>query len=415
MNFEPRAPRLEHGTRNFEPRRESSNCDVALLTACKDPHYALGLAPALAAEGVRVEFFGDEPMARSGLLSDPSIHTRVLRDGADENSALLKRSLGLLRYYFRLLSYSARSEARILHILWWRRFVHFERTFLNLYFKALGKKLVFTAHNVNTEERDRRDSGWNRLTLGRHYRMMDHVFVHTTQMKEALMRDFGLSPEKVTVVRFPLNDVTPQSDLTSREAREKLEIHPEEKVLLFFGNIADYKGLEDVVHALARLRSAGSECKLLLIGNVKKGEHRYFRSIQKLISELRISDLIAQRIEYIPEEEVEIYFKAADLCLLPYRRIYQSGVLLLAYSFGLPAIASDVGGLPEEVVEGETGYVCRAADPGDLADKIALYFESSLYRDLGQKRDEIRQRAETEHSWKSLAQATCRVYRSLAG
>ena len=67
--------------------------------------------------------------------------------------------------------------------------------------------------------------------------------------------------------------------------------------------------------------------------------------------------------EFIPDEETEIYFKAADVLVLPYRHIYQSGVLFLGYSFGLPVLAADVGSLKDEIVEGKTGFVFRPEDP----------------------------------------------------
>ena len=73
------------------------------------------------------------------------------------------------------------------------------------------------------------------------------------------------------------------------------------------------------------------------------------------------------RAEYIPDDETELYFKAADVLVLPYRHIYQSGVLFLGYSFGLPVLAADVGALKEEIVEGKTGFVFKPEDSVDLA------------------------------------------------
>ena len=80
------------------------------------------------------------------------------------------------------------------------------------------------------------------------------------------------------------------------------------------------------------------------------------------------------RAEYIPDEETELYFKAADVLVLPYRHIYQSGVLFLGYSFGLPVLAADVGTLKDEIIEGKTGFVFRPEDPVDLASAIERYF-----------------------------------------
>ncbi len=85
------------------------------------------------------------------------------------------------------------------------------------------------------------------------------------------------------------------------------------------------------------------------------------------------------RADFIPDDETEVYFKAADVLVLPYRHIYQSGVLFLGYSFGLPVLAADVGALKEDIVEGKTGFVFRPEDPADLAETIArLFRERSL-------------------------------------
>ena len=88
------------------------------------------------------------------------------------------------------------------------------------------------------------------------------------------------------------------------------------------------------------------------------------------------------RAEHIPEDETELYFKAADVLVLPYRYIYQSGVLFLSYSFGLPILASDLDALKDQIIEGETGFVFRSGDPVDLAVTIERYFASDLFANL---------------------------------
>ena len=76
------------------------------------------------------------------------------------------------------------------------------------------------------------------------------------------------------------------------------------------------------------------------------------------------------------DADTEIYFKAADVVVLPYTHIFQSGVLFLGYNFGLPAIATDIGSLRDDVIEGETGFICKPCDAIDLANCIRKYFSS---------------------------------------
>jgi glycosyltransferase involved in cell wall biosynthesis len=135
--------------------------------------------------------------------------------------------------------------------------------------------------------------------------------------------------------------------------------------------------------------------------------------IQKKISSSGVSDRITQRIEYVPDEQTELYFKAADVLVLPYTHIFQSGVLFLGYSFGLPVIAADVGSLKDEIVEGRTGFVSRPQDSSDLVAVLEKYFSCDLYLDLDSKRQAIRDYANERYSWAKVATMTADVYSEL--
>src|SRR5690348_10588846 len=115
-------------------------------------------------------------------------------------------------------------------------------------------------------------------------------------------------------------------------------------------------------------------------------------------------------MEFISDAEMELYFKAADVMVLPYKEIFQSGILFLAYSFGLPVVATDVGSFREEISEGSTGFLCRPADPADLAKAIERYFASDLYWNLAVRRAEIREYVNSTHSWDTAAELTRSAY-----
>ena len=99
----------------------------------------------------------------------------------------------VLRYYLRLIRYAATAKPKLFHILWNNKFQFFDRTLLMLYYKLLGKKIVFTAHNVNAGKRDSNDSWLNRLSLKVQYNLSDHIFVHTNGMKNELVSGFRYS------------------------------------------------------------------------------------------------------------------------------------------------------------------------------------------------------------------------------
>src|SRR5205823_14882825 len=112
-------------------------------------------------------------------------------------------------------------------------------------------------------------------------------------------------------------------------------------------------------------------------------------------------------------EATELYFKAADVLVLPYARIFQSGVLFLGYSLGLPALAADLGSLKEEIIDGKTGFVFRPQDSSDLAKKIRRYFVSELSGELDGRRSQIKEYANERYSWSKVATITTSVYSNL--
>lgn len=153
--------------------------------------------------------------------------------------------------------------------------------------------------------------------------------------------------------------------------------------------------------------------RLIIAGEAEKRNEDYLNEIKRLIpSELMRDERILLKAQFIPDEDVELYLKAADVMVLPYNQIFQSGVLFLGYSFGLPVVATDVGSFKEEVIEGQTGFMARPGDPTDLARAINDYFSSDLYKDLDKTRAEIKEHADTHHSWAAVAELTRNAYSS---
>jgi len=275
----------------------------------------------------------------------------------------------------------------------------------------LRKDVVLTAHNVNTGKRDGKDTRLNRFTLGIQYHLADHIFVHTEKMKSELISEFGVVSSCVTVIPFGINNAVPRTDLSPSEARRQLKILDNDKVLLFFGKIGPYKGLDYLVAAFQD-NLARRDYRLIIVGTPRAGSEQYWRSIQGTI---RKDPRLFVRTEFIPDDEIEVYFKAADILVLPYRHIYQSGVLFLGYSFGLPVLAADVGSLKDEIIEGETGYVFKPDDSADLANAIDRYFSSDLYANLKNRRENIQAFANRLHSWDTVGDLTMQVYSELLG
>jgi glycosyltransferase involved in cell wall biosynthesis len=315
-------------------------------------------------------------------------------------------------YYAKLIHYAATSKPKIFHILWNNKFEVFDRTLLMLYYRLLGKRIVLTVHNVNAGKRDSTDTRLNRLTLRIQYRLTHHIFVHTDKMKGELIEEFGMRAPRVTVIPFGINNAVPNTSLTPAGAKQRLGLREDEKAILFFGRITPYKGLEYLIAAFEQVLAPGPDCRLIIAGRPDRCEE-YWSAIREQIREHVQKEHVLLRASFIPDDETELYFKAADVVVLPYRDIYQSGVLFLGHSFGLPVIAADVGSLRDEIVEGKTGYVFRPEDAVDLARAIKQYFASELFADLDRRRGEIRAYANERHSWDVVGQKVVGVYADL--
>jgi len=265
---------------------------------------------------------------------------------------------------------------------------------------------------VNAGKRDQNDSWLNRISLKVQYSLCDHVFVHTDGMKSEMTSEFRIPERKVSVIPFGINNTVQSTSLSSAEAKRQLGTSGDDRAVLFFGNIAPYKGLEYLISAFAELLNKDRSYRLIIVGK-PKGSEDYWKQIHRGISRSRIRDRVVERIEYIPDEETELFFKAADVLILPYAHIFQSGVLFLGYSFGLPAIASDVGNLKDEIIEGQTGFIFKPRDSSDLARKIHNYFSSELFQNLEARRVQIKEYANERYSWTKVAATTASVYSRL--
>jgi glycosyltransferase involved in cell wall biosynthesis len=385
--------------------------NIGLLTACRDRHYAFALSMALNSMGVRLDVVGGDE------IDSPELHaTRNLRfvnfcSKQKTNASIAEKIWNLLVYYAKLIRYAAQANPRILHILWNNKLEIFDRTILMLYYKTRGKKIALTAHNVNGARRDAKDSFFNRATLKIQYRLCDHIFVHTKKMKTELCQDFQVAEEAVTVIPYPINSAVPDTELSSDQAKRHLGLRDHERVILFFGKIRPYKGIEHLIEAFKHLSSTDSgSYRMLIVGEPDKGEKEYLQEICRSVEGAFDQNQVILRFEFIPDEDLEFYFKGADVLVLPYREIFQSGVLFIAYRFGLPVVATDVGSFREAIVEGSTGFLCRAGDPADMARSIEKYFASDLFKTLSLSRRSIKEYADANYSWGTVAELSCEAY-----
>jgi glycosyltransferase involved in cell wall biosynthesis len=249
-----------------------------------------------------------------------------------------------------------------------------------------GTKVVTVLDNVIAHEKRFFDMPFTKYFLRR-----NHGFV---AMSASVERDLlSIVPGARCIrVPHPLYDHF-GAKLEPAEARRRLGIPEGKRVLLFFGFIRDYKGLDLLIEAFGRL----DERYVLVIAGETYGS---FDAYGGLVARSPLSANIRVFNDYIPDTRVPEFFSAADACVLPYKSATQSGITSIAYHFDLPVIATDVGGLAEDVGGRGTGVVAGPPDPGAIADGIRRYFEA------GMREECVRgiARVKAEESWPRFAQ-----------
>jgi D-inositol-3-phosphate glycosyltransferase len=380
---------------------------VALITGGA-PHYEAGLVSGLIEQNLELEVLGGPELSANHVFRHSRVKFHRLESERPLKTSLLGKALGVLGVYGRMIKYAWKSPIKIFHLQWPYKIVLFDRTLLAVYYRLLGKKIIFTAHNVDGFAHGK-SSLVNHLSLKFFYRMTDHLIVHTERMKRDLEGTYGVASQKISIIPHGVMDAVPETALSGLEARKKLGIEKGAKVILAFGLITPYKGLELLVGALNELKRNGEVFTLVIAGRIKECQS-YWDEVQREIKTAGLENSLILKLGHIPDEEVEIYFKAADLLVLPYRNIHQSGVLFLAYRFGLPVVATNVGSLREDIQEGRTGFVAAADDASDLARTIHCYFSSSLYQGLEEGREDIKNYASEKYSWHSIGKMTREVY-----
>ena len=231
--------------------------------------------------------------------------------------------------------------------------------------KFMGRQnITFVCHNVFPHERFPMDRRLTKLTL----RGGDHFIVHAKE--EARQLETILAHPDYAVTPHPTYNMFLFEHLSTEQARRMLGIGLHAKVLLFFGFVREYKGLKHLLRAMPAIAEGLGDVQLLVVGDFDQDKDKYVQ----LIKDLKIEEHIRIVDGYVPDREVEKYFAACDLVALPYESATQSGIVQIAFGFTKPVVVTDVGGLPEVVEDGATGYVVSPKDPSALSDAVCRYY-----------------------------------------
>jgi glycosyltransferase involved in cell wall biosynthesis len=225
-------------------------------------------------------------------------------------------------------------------------------------------KVITILDNVIPHEKRFFDESFTKYFL-----KQNHGFV---VMSDSVKNDLlKLKPDARYIFHpHPLYDHFGQK-VNSEEAKKKLNIPAGNKVILFFGFIRDYKGLDLLIDAMSKLND---EYVLVIAGEVYGSFDKYTEQIEKS----GLKDKICLHVRYISDDEVPLFFSSADVCVLPYKSATQSGITSIAYHFDLPLIATDTGGLKESIDHNKSGLIVDSPDSNLIATAIETYFSQNL-------------------------------------
>lgn len=388
---------------------------IVLFSSGGVDHYQMGLLEGLLKANLEVEVVGNDRLNDySDLFAHyPKASAINLRGGFSSNVSPWNKIRRIVASYGRVLLFPFQTQAKLVHLQWLIRLPKFDRLFLPLLFTLAGKKVVITAHEIDPEARHDRSGIINRLTLKFYYGRAKRIIVHTQLMKSQLVAWFAVDKNKIHVLPMGLNQRLYNPGLTRRAAREWLKSGEEKKIFLFFGMVTWFKGVDILLHAFREVAEQHKDVYLIIAGRSATGADGYVEQLKKLIDQDALRDRVNLRLEFVPDTEIPYYFTAADCLVLPYRNLYQSAVLFMGLTFGLPVITTDVGALRESIRTGKNGWVCRPDDPGDMAEKINEFLHSDLCANPDYHRPIIRQDAALEYSWEAIGIQTAAIYREV--
>jgi glycosyltransferase involved in cell wall biosynthesis len=259
-------------------------------------------------------------------------------------------------------------------------------------------KIICIADNIIPHEHRPGDG-----TFTRYFLKSCDAFI---TMSEKVMKDLRVYEKNkpAKIVQHPLYDNF-GLPVSKQEAREKLKINNEELIILFFGFIRHYKGLDILFEAMAddRIKKAG--IKLLVAGEFYEDKRQYL----DLIDQLGIEDQLILKTDFIPDSEVRNYLCAADAVIQPYRNATQSGVTPLAYHFEKPMVVTNVGGLASLVPHEKVGLVAEP-DPKSIADAILRFCQLGENYFIPHLRTE-----KQKYSWSNLVSAVTGLAEGITG
>ncbi len=317
------------------------------------------------------------------------------------------RALNIITWYnpFSWIKAGLKAKGDIIHFQHWQFYANLMYCFILPIVKIRGKKIIITVHNITPHTTDLPsvflDKKLNRFI----FPFADHFIVHNKRNIDKFLKLYKIDENKISII--PHGSMMPYQkikNIAKEEARKHLNIPLDKKVILFFGYMWNYKGLDVLLKSLKIVKESVNDVVLLLAGQPLRDWEKY----EKIIKEQGLDGCIIKALGYIPDSETEYYFSSADLVALPYYEHpfdTHGGVGALTLSFNKPMIVTEVGGLPEYVKDERV--ISHPNNAEELSQKIiSVLNDETLLKKLSKDSVELSK----ELSWDKIANTTIEAY-----
>jgi len=348
--------------------------------------YDYGLAYGLGANGIEVDYYTCSKTQTRKFKQVKTFYTfRNLW-----NKPKLLKLFYYLYYYGKTIRDTRRHKSDIVHLHFFSFSVPNLMILLMLRFRHLT--IVVTVHDIDSFHGS--TNNWIEKTS---YRLINGVIVHNQSSYNDLLKK---------KIKLPLVAIIPHGNYVPFVNKLPSPALNDNINLLFFGQIKKVKGLDILLNAFAEVIKKNKNFRLIIAGRPWKSDPNYY---EEIILKLGISNFVERKYEYIEENELKFLFSKTHIAILPYKRIYQSGVLLLAMSYGRACITSDLPAFREIIEDNYNGFLFESENKDDLKDVILSLTLEKIKRVTFNAVDTIN----TNFDWVNIGKKTKEFYNSL--
>lgn len=325
--------------------------------------YSFSLARGLIRSGVDVKVCGIETDDVSDYRNVPFL---PLFHSYSEKRSLFSKVISYRDSWIQVLDYCVNNKINIVHVQWY--------IFSPLdyyYHKKLQKngiRIVSTIHDLLPFNKKFYDYHYHKKI----YRNADSIISQAENNRTHLVDEYGVKDNKINYIPHG-HYMDFAEPVTKADSRNYLGIEEDRQVVLFFGQIKKVKGVDILIKAMRAVADSHPNVLCIIAGKVWKDDFSVYSS---LIKELKLTNNFRNDIKFIPDEEIKYYFNASDIVALPYRQIYQSGVVLLAYAYEKPVVATNTGEFTNVIIHNKTGLLVKVDDTDSLSEALNWYLDN---------------------------------------